>query len=105
MLIYVARILAADENPKVRNGTEACEIAGRVVKVLGGSEPSVLDTLATAYAEAGRFDEAVKTQQQAIDLSEAGGFHEEIPAMQERLKLYKNRQPWRESFKAGSNEN
>jgi tetratricopeptide (TPR) repeat protein len=105
MLIYVARVLAADENPRVRNGTEACEIAGRVVKMLGKNDPSVLDTLAAAYAEAGRFDEAAKTQQQAIELSKSGGLQDEMPALQARLKLYQNRQPWRESFRTTSVQN
>jgi len=100
MLIYTAHVLAAHEDPRVRNGTKACALAQRAAELMPGNQPVVLDLLAAAYAEAGRFDEAVQTQQQALKLVRAGGLTEDEPAMQHRLELYQNRQPWRESFRA-----
>jgi uncharacterized protein YcsI (UPF0317 family) len=58
-----------------------------------------LDTLAMAYAETGRFGEAVQTEQQAVNLAGAAGQKDDAAAMQQRLELYQKHQPWRESFR------
>jgi protein O-mannosyl-transferase len=98
MLIYVARVLAADENPQIRSGTEALALAARADQLLGHAQPVGLDTLAMACAEAGRFDEAQQLEQQALQLAPAAGPSDDAPLMQHRLQLYKNHQPWRETF-------
>jgi len=98
-LIYTARVLAADENPKARNGAEALACAIKATSLAGAAQPVVLDTLAMAFAEAGRFDEALKNEQQAIDLDRANGQKEDAATMQQRLSLYQKHQPWRESFR------
>ena len=51
-------MLATNPNASVRNGIEAMALAERALQLSGGSEPAVLDALAAAYAEAGRFAEA-----------------------------------------------
>jgi tetratricopeptide (TPR) repeat protein len=99
ILIFTVSVLAADENPKVRNGAEAFMLAEKAVKLTGGQqEPALLDTLAMACAETGQFDQAVQIQQQAIKLSQAAGQKDDMTVMQQRLQLYQKRQPWRESF-------
>ena len=98
-LIYTARVLAADENPQARNGAQALAYAGRAVALAGSAQPVVLDTLAMALAEAGHFDEAVRAEQQAVELSRAGGQNEDAAAMRQRLELYQKHRPWRESFR------
>ena len=40
---------------------------------LGGAQPFVLDTLAMAYAESGRFDDALRTAQTAVDIAQPAG--------------------------------
>jgi serine/threonine-protein kinase len=60
-------------------------------------DPGSLDTLAAAYAEAGRFEDAVKTQERAIDIIKTGrSSHYVIKGYIERLDLYKENKPWRE---------
>lgn len=100
MLIYVARVLATDKDAAVRNGTEACKFALRAHQLRGGKQPSALDTLAAAYAETGQFDKAVETQALALKTAEASGSNsaEDMAAMRQRLALYQNKQPYRESF-------
>lgn len=98
MLIYVARVLATDENPKVRNGAEACRLAQQASGLDGGKQASVFDTLAAAYAETGHFDKATEMQLTAIRIAGASGLEEDVAAMQSRMKLYQNRQPFRQSF-------
>ena len=100
MLIFVARVLAADENPQVRNGAEAVSLAVRVNHLTAQPQPVALDTLAMACAEVGNFDQAQQLQQQAVSLTEAAGQKEDAAVMQQRLELYKKHQPWREFFRA-----
>ena len=99
MLIFVARVLASDENPAGRNGAEAVALADRVNQSTSQPQPVALDTLAMACADTGEFDLAQQLQQQAVGLVAASGQKEDFAAMQQRLELYKNHQPWRESFR------
>jgi tetratricopeptide (TPR) repeat protein len=104
MLIFTANVLAADENPQVRNGTEARVLAENAIKLTGGQQFAVLDVLSMAWAEIGQFDEALQIQQHAIQLAEAAGQKDDLALMQQRLQLYLARQPWRESFKKTASE-
>jgi tetratricopeptide (TPR) repeat protein len=97
-LTWLARVLAADQNPAVRNGVEAISLAERAAHLAGGAQPFVLDTLAMAYAEAGRFNDAQAAAQKAIQAATALGAQKTVPEMQERLQLYQTGQPYREDF-------
>jgi tetratricopeptide (TPR) repeat protein len=97
ILVLLARVLAADENPEVRDGQAAREYAVRANDLSDGDQPFALDALGMACAEAGRFDEAREMAQKAMDLATAAGTKNLRP-LQQRLELYKNHQPWRESF-------
>ena len=99
MLIYVARVLAANENAPARNGTQALAYASNAARLSGSAQPVVLDTLAMALAECGRFDEATQIQKQAVTMSRASGQPEDGAIIQQRLGLYQKQQPWRESFR------
>ena len=96
-LTWLARALAADNNPAVRNGAEAVSIAERANDLSGGQQPFVLDTLAMAYAEAGRFQDAQQTVQKAIDLATTGA-KDMVLALQERQRLYQSNTPYRDNF-------
>jgi tetratricopeptide (TPR) repeat protein len=97
-LIYVAFVLAADENPQARNGSEALALAHKANQLTGNTQSVGLDTLAMALAETGHFDEAAQTETQAIQLAGVAGQKEDAALMEQRLRLYKNHQPYRESF-------
>ena len=99
MLIYLTRVLAADETPQICNGMEALMLATKASQLAGKAQPVALDTLAMAYAETGRFDEAVQTGQEAVNLARAAGQKDDAAIMQQRLELYKRHRPWRESFR------
>jgi hypothetical protein len=49
-----------------------------------------LDTLAVAYAAAGRFDAAIATAQNAIDLARAAGQADLVKEIEARLELYRS---------------
>ena len=65
----LAWILSTDANPDFRNGTEAVKMAERACELTGRNDPVKLKTLAAAYAETGRFEEAMNTLRTAKDLA------------------------------------
>lgn len=99
MLIRLARVLASDQDASFRNAAEATTLANQAHALAPGPQPVVLDTLAMAFAGAGRFDDAVQTQKEAIRQADAVGQKDDAPAMQQRLELYQKHEPWRESFR------
>jgi tetratricopeptide (TPR) repeat protein len=75
-LQHLAWIAATDARPELRDGAEAVQLAERACQLTGYKRPGMLLTLATAYAEAGRFKEALITIGKAADLAKAQGQHE-----------------------------
>ncbi|HXI68992.1 MAG TPA: tetratricopeptide repeat protein [Verrucomicrobiae bacterium] len=98
ILAYVAHVLAASEDPKVRDGKSALELATRANVLTGGEQPLVLDALAMACAETGDFTNAMEAGQVAARLA-AQAKLKDLAMIQRRLELYQNHQPWRESFR------
>lgn len=88
-LSRAARVLATTPDDTIRNGVEAVDLAQRAAAMAGGQVPEVLDVLAAAYAEAGRFPEAVETAGQAITLSESQNKSALSAALRSRLELYR----------------
>lgn len=88
-----AWLLSTSPHAQVRNAELAVEFAKAAVAA--EASMSRLDTLAAAYAEAGQFDIAVPTQEQALALDEPGAASFR-PEMVRRLKAYKAGNPWRE---------
>ncbi|MGO8766160.1 MAG: tetratricopeptide repeat protein [Limisphaerales bacterium] len=102
VLTYLARVLASDDNPKVRNGQIALAMAAKANDLTGGIQPVMFDTLAMAYAEIGQFDEAQRAEEYAVKLATDPKLKSDLPGMEQRLQLYKNKQPYRQSFTASS---
>ena len=98
MLAYMARVLASDQNARARNGNAAYALASKANALTGGVQPAILDTLAMAYAELGRFDDAQQAVGDAIALAGKYKLKDDIAAMTARVQLYKDRRPYRESF-------
>lgn len=92
----LAWILATSPNDSQRNGEEALRLAQKACRLTRNEEHGYVDTLAAAYAELGRFDEAVKTQQEAIKLAQAAGDQESVAVYEERLQSYEQKQPFRD---------
>ncbi|TAL03653.1 MAG: tetratricopeptide repeat protein, partial [Verrucomicrobia bacterium] len=91
----LAWILSTDPSPAVRNGIEAVRMAERACELTGRKDAEKLKTLAAAYAEAGRFPEAIAATQSAFDLASRTrqtALAEECEQMSSSYKLAK---PWR----------
>lgn len=87
-------VLATSPDASIRNGPEALELAALAVKLSSGHDPALLDTLAAAQAECGRFPEAQETIRRALDL--ARGDAALAADLQRRLALYAAQSPYRE---------
>jgi tetratricopeptide (TPR) repeat protein len=84
----LAWVLATCPQASLRNGNKAVELAQRANQLTGDGNPAVLGTLATAYAEAGRFPEAVETAQRALQLAETQSNTALADAIRSQMKLY-----------------
>jgi tetratricopeptide (TPR) repeat protein len=88
----LAWLLATCPEGSVRSGVEAVGLAEEVL-ALSGESAVVLDTLAAAYAEAGRFDDAVKAAERAYRLETT---ENRESAIEERLASFRRGMPYRE---------
>jgi Flp pilus assembly protein TadD len=95
LLNKTAWILATAIDPAARDGREAIVLADHAVAVTGRRDASSLDTLAAAYAEAGRFDDAIATGAEALALARARGDQAFPAELTERLALYHAHKPVR----------
>jgi Flp pilus assembly protein TadD len=93
----LAWILATTPQAEFRNGEEAVRMAERACELTGHKQARFLATLAAAYAEAGRFPEAVSTAELARELAAAAGQKETEIKYASLLETVKSGKPWRES--------
>jgi Tfp pilus assembly protein PilF len=98
VLTFLARVLASNENPQVRDGNAALAMAAKANDLTGGVQPVMLDALAMAYAEIGQFTNAQQAAAYAIKLATAYNMTNDAALIQQRLQLYQNNQPFRQSF-------
>jgi tetratricopeptide (TPR) repeat protein len=93
----LAWILAANPDAHVREGRQAVVLAERACKLTGYKQPIMVGTLAAAYAEAGRFDEAVTNAEKARTMAEQANQMELAAKNRALLDLYLSGQPARDT--------
>jgi len=84
-----AFLLATAPDPELRNGEEAVQMALKACESAPEKDATMLDVLATAYAETGRFSEAVQTANEALRLARDAGAHELAQQIDSRLQVYR----------------
>jgi tetratricopeptide (TPR) repeat protein len=94
----LARLLATAPDDAVRDGTRAVDVASKLVDRVPSAQH--VETLAMALAELGRFEEAVRVQEQAVAAIESSGdAGRDRDAARRRLEQYRRgekvRAPWR----------
>jgi tetratricopeptide (TPR) repeat protein len=92
----VAWVLATGSDPSIRDGAKAVGFAQEAVRLSGGREPRFLRTLAAAYAESGRFSEAVAVVQQAVLVATMQGKTDVANRLKEDLVFYRGHLPLRQ---------
>jgi tetratricopeptide (TPR) repeat protein len=98
MALYkLAWIRAAYPQAEFRDGPEAVRLAQRACELTNYQAPAPLETLAAAYAEAGRFDDALAIAERARQLALAAAQPELAERPMKMLKLFAERKPYREA--------
>jgi len=93
--VNLAWVLATSADDSTRNGARAVQLAEDVARRAGHPNAIVLRTLAAAYAETGRFSEAVETAQQAIEIAKATGNDGLAADLERNIAAYRMNQPIR----------
>ncbi|MCE5310811.1 MAG: tetratricopeptide repeat protein, partial [Acidobacteriales bacterium] len=102
VLNQTAWLLATHPDASTRNGEEAVVLARRAARITGGREPEVLGILAAAYAEVGRFSDAVETSRRAMAQATQQKRDPLAQALKDRIALYQKGVPFRETPPAAS---
>jgi tetratricopeptide (TPR) repeat protein len=96
VLNNLAWLLATCPDARVRDGALAVKYAERACELTHYDVIPMVGTLAAAYAEAGRFDDAISTAQKACALASASGERDLLERNQKLLALYRAHQPYHE---------
>ena len=89
-----AWFLATYPEGTFRDGARAVTLAKQACELTKDGVPHFLDTLAAAYAEAGQFDEAVKTAERTVAAAEEAGDKDLAWGVRARIQLYKTRRAY-----------
>jgi tetratricopeptide (TPR) repeat protein len=98
--INVAWVLATAADASIRDGIKAVEFAQQAMELSGGKDPNFLRALAAAYAETGRFPEAITTAKQAILIATMQDNSRLAKVLEEDVGLYRDHVPLRASKSA-----
>jgi tetratricopeptide (TPR) repeat protein len=93
ILNNLAWVLATSPVDELRDGKKAVELATKACEVTEFSQPHILSTLASAYAEVGDFENAIKYCKDGLAKSDNPKQQE---SMTKELKSYEEKKPWRE---------
>ncbi len=95
-LNLAASLLATCPDASTRNGTDAVSLADRAQTLTHAQDPAILDTLSAAYAETGRFPQAIAVEQQAIAVATQQGKTALTTTLKAHLTRYESNTPLRE---------
>jgi tetratricopeptide (TPR) repeat protein len=90
----VAWIRATHARAACRDGAEAVRLAERARDASPEPQAVLYSTLAAAYGEAGRFPEAVRAGERAVELARAAGAPREAAEYERQLRRYRSGRPF-----------
>ena len=96
-LLPLASIRATSSDPALRDGQEAIELATRACELTGHQAPTPLVALSEAYAEVGRFPDALSVARRALRIARQAGNESLVNAIRQRIEFYERREPPRQS--------
>jgi len=95
----LAWLLATSPDPALRDGQNAVRFAEHGCALTGSNNPTLLSTLAAAYAEVGRFSDAINKGEEALSLARSAG-NDDIATLSENLLTsFRANRPYREEPK------
>jgi tetratricopeptide (TPR) repeat protein len=93
----LAWFMAAGHETTIHNPDKAIRLAQRACELTNYMEPSLLDTLAVAYASTGDFSKAIETAEKALALCQSPEEDKLKEKIENRLVLYKAGKPYIET--------
>jgi tetratricopeptide (TPR) repeat protein len=96
MLDELAWLLATYPDSRSRDGGEAVRLAEHACNLTQRKIPALLDTLATAYAEAGDFPRAINTAEEALNRAGSSGDNDAVKLSENILGALRQNVPYRE---------
>jgi tetratricopeptide (TPR) repeat protein len=92
----LAWVFATAPDDSLRDGAQALHLAEGAMRISGGRISILFRTLAAAYAESGRFSEAIQTAQRGAELANSQGNPSLAAELQGNIALYQTGQPLRD---------
>jgi tetratricopeptide (TPR) repeat protein len=89
-LVDLSWILSASSRPDVKAPREAVGLAERAAEITNYKDPTVLETLAVAYAASERLQDAVRAAEMALDAAERSGLEALVAELRRRLETYRS---------------
>jgi len=91
----LAWVLATSSDPSMRDGARAVELARQAISLSGSKDPLFFRTLAAAYAETGRYSDAIVVVQQAVAIATVQGKSSLEDLLEEDVLFYRQEVPLR----------
>ena len=92
----LAWVFATCPEDSIRDGTRAVEVAENAFRISGGKIPMIDRVLAAAYAENGRFADAIETAQRGAELATSQGNPGLVAELESNVALYRSGTPLRD---------
>jgi tetratricopeptide (TPR) repeat protein len=99
----LAWVFATYPEDSMRDGGRAVELAQKALRVSGGKIPMVFRILGAAYAENGRFSQAIETAQRGAELANSQGNPGLAAELQSNIALYQTGKPLRDTSMTDGN--
>ena len=93
----LAWLLATASDATVRDGVRAVQLAERADEATLHADPVILHSLAAAYAEAGRFEDALVSARRGMNLANQNGKTAVYDAFKDELPLYELGLPYHQA--------
>ncbi len=92
----LAWVFATCIDDSIRDGTRAVELGEKALRISGGKIPMIYKVLAAAYAENGRFADAMETAQRGAKLATSQGNSPLAAELESNIALYQSGRPLRD---------
>jgi tetratricopeptide (TPR) repeat protein len=99
----LAWVFATCPEDSMRDGGRAVQLAEKALRVSGGKIPMVFRILGAAYAENGRFPQAIETAQRGAELANSQGNPGLVAELQSNIALYQAGKPLRDTSMTDGN--
>jgi tetratricopeptide (TPR) repeat protein len=93
----LAWVFATYPEQSFRDGARAAQLAEQALRLSGGKNPIIFRTLAAAYAESGRFPEAIEAARRGVELANSQGDSGLAADLQSNIVLYQAERPLRDT--------